>query len=70
MADLVCNGYPSGRGAEVSGFNAKARLWLKENVKSGHWIIPEQCVQIPIEDVSQLLAKAAQAGLEVKTNNL
>jgi hypothetical protein len=68
--DIVCNGYPEGKGAEVWGFNEKAKLWLKANVNSGRWILQGQALQVPIEEVSQIVKKASAAGLQVKTNNL
>ena len=68
--DIVCNGYPGGRGAEVHGFNEKALSWLKANVKSGRWILQGQALQVPMEEVSQIVTKASSAGLQVKTNNV
>lgn len=68
--DIVCNGYPGGRGAEVYGFNEKAVSWLKANVNSGRWILQGQALQVPMEEVSQIVTKASAAGLQVKTNNV
>jgi hypothetical protein len=68
--DIVCNGYPSGTGAEVWGFNEKAVSWLKENVKAGSWILQGQALQVPMEEVSQIVTKASAAGFQVKTNNI
>jgi len=68
--DIVCNGYPGGRGAEVYGFNEKAVSWLKANAKSGRWILQGQAMQVPIEEAMQIVTKASEAGLQVKTNNL
>lgn len=68
--DIVCNGYPSGAGAEVTGFNEKANAWLKANVKSGRWILDGQCMQVPMSEVSQLVANATKDGLQVRTNNI
>jgi hypothetical protein len=66
--DIVCNGYPDGKAAEVWGFNAKALSWLKGNVTSGRWV--GKAVQVPIREVANIVAKASAAGLEVKTNNV
>jgi len=68
--DIVCNGYPSGAGAEVTGFNEKAKTWLKANVKSGRWILDGQCMQVPMSEVSQLVSNATKDGLQVRTNNI
>jgi hypothetical protein len=68
--DIVCNGYPSGAGAEVTPFNEEAKIWLKTNVKSGRWILNGQCMQIPTSEVSQLVANATKDGLQVRTNNI
>jgi hypothetical protein len=68
--DIVCNGYPSGTGAEVWGFNEKAVSWLKGNVHSGRWILQGTALQVPIEEVSQIVTRATAAGLQVKTNNI
>jgi hypothetical protein len=68
--DIVCNGYTGGRGAEVHGFNEKALSWLKANVKSGRWILQGQALQVPMEEVSQIVTNASSAGLQVKTNNV
>ncbi len=68
--DIVCNGYPSGRSAEVWGFNEKAISWLKGNVKTGSWILQGQALQVSMEDVSQIVTEAAAAGFQVKTNNI
>jgi hypothetical protein len=68
VPDIVCNGYPDGKAAEVWGFNAKALSWLKENVNSGRWV--GKIVQVPIQEVANIVAKASAAGLEVKTNNV
>jgi len=68
--DIVCNGYPDGRGAEVYGFNEKAVSWLRENVKSGRRVLQGQALQVPMEEVSHIATGATAAGLQVKTNNL
>jgi hypothetical protein len=68
--DIVCNGYPSGRGAEVHGFSEKARSWLRENVTTGRWIAQGQAVQVPVEQVSKIVKEASEAGLHVETNNV
>jgi hypothetical protein len=68
--DIVCNGYPGGKAAEVWGFNAKAVSWLKENVNSGRWMLQGKALQVPIQEVSSIVTKASAAGLEVKTNNV
>ena len=68
--EIVCNGYPDGRGAEVWGFNERAVSWLKENVKSGRWTMQGKCLQVPSAEVSQIVARASKDGLEVKTNNI
>jgi hypothetical protein len=68
--DIVFNGYPSGRGAEVWGFNEKAVSWLKENVKTGDWILQGRALQVPMNEVSQIVTKALASGLQVKTNNV
>lgn len=66
--DIVCNGYPSG--IEVWGFNEKAVSWLKGNVHSGRWILQGKALQVPREEVSEIVARATAAGLQVKTNNI
>jgi hypothetical protein len=68
VPDIVCNGYPDSKAAEVWGFNTKAVSWLKENVTSGRWV--GKAVQFPIREVANIVAKASAAGLEVKTNNV
>ena len=62
--DMVCKGYPGGAGAEVTGFNEDAKTWLKANVKS------DQCMQVPMSEVSQIVANATKDGLQVRTNNI
>lgn len=68
--DIVCNGYPSGSGAEVWGFNEKGVSWLKANVKTGRWVLQGQALQVPLEEVSRIVTDASAAGLQVKTNNI
>lgn len=68
--DIVCNGYPGGKGAEVHAFNEKAKMWLKANVNSGRWVLDGQCMQVPMSEVSQIVANASKDGLQVKTNNI
>jgi hypothetical protein len=67
--DIVCNEYPGGREVQVYGFNEKAVSWLKENAKSGRWILQGQFLQVSMEEASQIVAKASLAGFQVKTNN-
>ncbi len=67
--DIVCNAYSDGKGAEVWGFNEKANSWLKANVSSGQPILQGQALRVPIEEVSNIVANASSAGLQVKTNS-
>ncbi len=68
--DIVCNGYPGDRGAEVWGFNEKAVSWLKANVKAGSWALGGKALQVPLEEVARIVAEASAAGFLVKTNNI
>lgn len=68
--EIVCNGCPNGTDAEIWGFNEKAVSWLKANVKGGNWIMLGKCLQVPSARIPQIVAKASEVGLRIKTNNI